>query len=302
MRRSRNWRSRGKKAKETAEIVMMEEAERNALQKRMMHIVSGIFPYVIDDRTFEILKYVIRRIWGNRFLIDPEDMEIDVPQDINIHDVRNGLTLSGFYMKLTKDRDNVKKALKIGIMRASFTSDVPLRDQTLDVFSADEDEHVLEDIGHVLKPLLASGLIGLDGLSNVSISEDADIESIREMIRSTGYHGDILYDPIHVLNSSGRRIIARNGDEIYVIDDFDSNALKEKTLDLWKDIETKALLDAEIREHISGKGETIDSIIGPYLDEICLKIIDDFHYTKAFVYPDFPGHEYIMKIKQEDIV
>ncbi|PYB67470.1 hypothetical protein DMB44_09055 [Thermoplasma sp. Kam2015] len=109
-----------KRAKEAAEresqaeeMRRKQESEREEIERMKMPAASGIFPYVIDDRTFKMLRYVIMRIWGNRFPIDSKDMEIYVPQSIDIHYIREKLRLAGFYMRITKNKIDAKKPLKV---------------------------------------------------------------------------------------------------------------------------------------------------------------------------------------------
>ncbi|PYB67469.1 hypothetical protein DMB44_09050 [Thermoplasma sp. Kam2015] len=179
---------------------------------------------------------------------------------------------------------------------------IQFEDRIIDIFTAEVDEETIEDIEHDLKTELTQGLMTFDDLSSISFSKYADIDSIREKIRSTGYRGEILCDPVHVIGSCGRKVFAREGDEIYIIDDLDYAAMKKKAIELWKKYESNALLNAKVREYISGNAQNVDSILKPYLDGICHGLLEDIHYTKEITHPDFPGHEGVPEISENNVI
>ena len=79
-----------------------DKAKREKLRKDILAPNTGMFTYAIDRQTFEALEYVMKRQWGNSFFVDSEEQEIYVPENLDIHEVKHELLLSGFYMEIKK--------------------------------------------------------------------------------------------------------------------------------------------------------------------------------------------------------
>lgn len=268
-----------------------DKAKREKLRKDILAPNTGMFTYAIDRQTFEALEYVMKRQWGNSFFIDSEEQEIYVPENLDILEVKLELLMSGFVMELKKKSQTSVKPLKVGIMHNALMSKIPFEKQKVDIFTPAKNAEAYGNIKKAFKVLITAGIMKFSGLSDISFSEQINLDSVRNQIRSLGYYGEIGYKPLEILDALNKKVLGKIGDCLYIVNSFEDAEITEEILDIWNNFEAKAILNSLVREYVLDKEITLGEAVRPFLNDVLDLMLKHLEYRYVIVFPLFQGYD-----------
>lgn len=126
------------------------------------------------------------------------------------------------------------------IMHEEPATSIPAYVRTESPFSFLSDDASDDRIKLLLKWFIFRGLIHYESPNVVKISDFVEIEGIRQLIYSAGYHGRLIYDPIAYFVSEHKKIIVKYNDRLIVINDFSAAEMERLVLAVWEKYEEQA--------------------------------------------------------------
>ena len=275
-----------------------DKAKREKLRKNILAPNMGIFPYAIDRRTLEALEYVMKRQWENSFFVDSEEQEIYVPENLDILEIKLELLISGFLIEIKKKSQTFVKPLKVGIMHNALMSKIPFEKQKVNIFTPAKNDEAYGNIKKAFKVLITAGIMKFLGLSDISFSEQINLDSVRNQIKSLGYYGEIGYKPLEILDALNKKVLGKTGDRLYIVNSFEDAEITEEILDIWNDFEAKAILNSLVREYVLDKEITLGDTVQPFLNDVLDLMLKHLEYRYVIVFPLFQGYDDIPEFNE----
>ena len=266
------------------------KAKREKLRKNILAPNTGILPYSIDRQTFEAFEYVMKGQWEDSFFVDSEEQEIYVPENLDILGVKHERLMSRFIMEIKKKSKTFVKPLKVGIMHNAPMSKTLFEKQKVYIFTPAKDDETYGNIKKSFKVLITARIIKFSRLSDISFSEQINLDSVRNRIRSLGYYGEIGYKPLEILDALNKKVLGKMGDCLYIVNSFEDAEITEEILGIWNDIEAKAILNSLVMEYVLYKEITLGDTVQPFLNDVFDRTLKHLEYRYVIVFSPFQGY------------
>ena len=95
--------------------------------------------------------------------------------------------MSGFVMEIKKKSQTSVKPLKVGIMHNALMSKIPFEKQKVDIFTPAKNTGAYENIKKAFKVLITAGIMKFSGLSDISLSEQINLDSVKDVSQKWSY-------------------------------------------------------------------------------------------------------------------
>ena len=140
--------------------------------------------------------------------------------------------MSGFLIEIKKKSQTFVKPLKVGIMHNALMSKVSFEKQRVDIFTPAKNAEAYRNIKKAFKVMITAGIMKFSGLSDISFSEQINLDSERNQIKSLGYYGEIEYKPLEILDALNKKVLGKIGDCLYIVNSFEDAEIIEEILDI----------------------------------------------------------------------
>lgn len=223
-------RKRLRKEKELQE----EQIKRKRIEDEKKAPKKGMLDYLIDNETWEALKYIIPVEYKDKVLFDDENSTFYISEDLDFSDFSLYLFTYGFYLELKKNVDSNEYPMEIRIMHSSPSSKIDDVKQLIPLFRFNYDMDKQEEVKLSLKDLIIEGRVEFEdfhvNVKDGSVTPDA----IRNRIKSTGYRTRIFYNPLATLDYLNFRIIGAEDGKLRLVYNYTDEELENLIINIMK--------------------------------------------------------------------
>ncbi len=231
-----------------AEDQRMEMEKKNKEIKRIEHEKSaamlndrnktpklGLFDYVIDEETFDILQYFLEKEFDDKVLVSREDSTFYVSDGISLFDIGMKLLYYGLYVVFEKDTDGKEFPVNIRIMKSKPSNTIDDLTQLNLVLLPVCNESDVRDIKLLFTDYITNGLLKFEEYEVKYKDSSIKIEEVRDRIKSAGYKAKIVYDPLICPKKFGYTVLQINDNALWVIyDEIIGDGLIQKCAPVYK--------------------------------------------------------------------
>jgi hypothetical protein len=190
------------------------------------------------------------------------------------------------------------KPLKVGIMHNALMSKIPFEKQKVDIFTPAKNDEAYGNIKKAFKVMITAGIMKFSGLSDISFSEQINLDSVRNRIRSLGYYGEIKYKPLEIFDALNKKVLGKMGDCLYIVNSFEDAEITKEILDIWNDFYANAILNAMVREYILDEEITLGDTVRPFLNDVLDLMLKHLEYRYVIAFPRFLGYDDIPEFNE----
>lgn len=276
-------RKRLRKEKELHE----EQIKRKRIDDEKKAPKKGMLDYLIDNETWEALKYIIPVEYKDKVLFDDENSTFYISEDLDFSDFSLYLFICGFNLELKKNVDSNEYPMEIRIMHSSPSSHIDEKKMLMPIFLPNYEEDKLEEVRLSLKEFITEDRLELVNF-NVNIKDEAlKPDAIRNKLNLTGYKARIVYNPLTTLAGLEMRVVGVKDGELSSIDNCTDTQLRNMIMYIIRAHKKELSIAINFLFSTNQDGFTNEQKLEAFYEILKKYILTDLHLTELEVYSSY---------------